>query len=404
MGERLRRETPHRGRRTLAALVAACAVALLAAPAPAQDGDDGEPSASEDRAPDADVLTSEDHHRINAAVRGGLDYLASRQGSNGAIGTQYPVASTSLAGLAFLGGGSTYNSGPHARNVQAVTRYLTDRVAFKTRLVSVRSGNRTLKGEGYFFTDGTDSGRMHGHGFATLFLAEVYGTLPREHPQTEVVREKLRGAILLSLASQTRHGGWGYRYEGEPTHGADEASVTVTQIQALRAARNAGLEIPVGAIDQAVEYVRKCMSDDGTCRYSLHNGQQGGTYELTAAAVSSLNASGVYDSEQLKNGMAFLKRCQVAEKNPAKAADRYYYYGNFYASQAMWQAGPELFDPWFDQVHQHILESVGHKRRDLKTGLEHWVWRSSQYGDEYATSMALLILEIPLQYLPIYQR
>jgi hypothetical protein len=31
-------------------------------------------------------------------------------------------------------------------------------------------------------------------------------------------------------------------------------------------------------------------------------------------------------------------------------------------------------------------------------------WPDDNYGDEFGTAMAVLILEVPLQYLPIFQR
>jgi hypothetical protein len=141
------------------------------------------------------------------------------------------------------------------------------------------------------------------------------------------------------------------------------------------------------------------MNPDGGCRYSLGMSVSRVTYELTGAAVSTLNASGVYASKELDRGMEFLRRHQAASSNPALAASDYYYYGNFYAAQAMWQAGPDHFGDWFSRAHQDILLK---KHVDPQVG---WYWDSPRgYGRPYATAMALLILEIPLQFLPIFQR
>ncbi len=60
------------------------------------------------------------------AVRDGLDYLARTQGGDGgwheAGGQAYPVAVSSLAGMAFLAGGNTPTRGHYAQQVKASHR------------------------------------------------------------------------------------------------------------------------------------------------------------------------------------------------------------------------------------------------------------------------------------------
>ena len=47
-------------------------------------------------------------------------------------------------------------------------------------------------------------------------------------------------AIVLISRSQSRDGGWLYT----PDDAGDEGSVTITQVQALRACRDAGISVP----------------------------------------------------------------------------------------------------------------------------------------------------------------
>ena len=98
------------------------------------------------------------------AVRDGLDYLARTQGGDGgwhdAGGQAYPVAVSSLAGMAFLAGGNTPTRGHYAQQVKQVTEYL----------LSCSTDNGLLTGPNQ------ENGRpMHGHGFALMYLASVYG-------------------------------------------------------------------------------------------------------------------------------------------------------------------------------------------------------------------------------------
>ena len=71
---------------------------------------------------------------------------------------------------------------------------------------------------------------MYDHGFATLFLAEVYGMT-----RTPKLRNSLERAVRLIINAQNKEGGWRY----EPDSKDADLSVTVCQVMALRAARNA---------------------------------------------------------------------------------------------------------------------------------------------------------------------
>ena len=81
---------------------------------------------------------------------------------------------------------------------------------------------------------------MHGHGFALMFLASVYGMITKESLRQQV-GDAIRKAVTLTSQGQSGAGGWTYI----PGTG-DEGSVTVTQVQALRAAHNAGFLVPQG--------------------------------------------------------------------------------------------------------------------------------------------------------------
>ncbi len=93
-----------------------------------------------------------------------------------------------------------------------------------------------------------DSGQpMHGHGFALMFLASVYGMITKESLRRQV-GETMRKAVTLTSQGQSQRGGWTYI-----PGGGDEGSVTVTQVQASRAAQNSGFLVPKAVIDEADE-------------------------------------------------------------------------------------------------------------------------------------------------------
>ena len=97
------------------------------------------------------------------AVESGLSFLRDRQLEDGSFGTSgyaRNVAVCSLGGMAFLASGSTPTRGTYAEQIDLCIEYL----------LSQTSDNGFITAP-----DATSRGPMYGHGFATLFLCEVYG-------------------------------------------------------------------------------------------------------------------------------------------------------------------------------------------------------------------------------------
>src|SRR5262249_43238346 len=123
-------------------------------------------------------------------------------------------------------------------------------------------------------------GAMYQHGFGALFLSEVHGMIPDSVKQKRL-REMLERAIDLTLKAQNKQGGW--RYDPRPSQA--DVSVTVAQLMALRAAKNAGVFVPKNAVDKAVEYITSCQQADGGFCYIKGQGYAGSAFARSAAAV-----------------------------------------------------------------------------------------------------------------------
>lgn len=317
--------------------------------------------------------------RTLTAVSKGLQFLKSpRQNHDGSFGRNYLLANSSLAGLALLGNGNSYNRGPYGEQLAKVLHFI----------LSCQ--------DKWGYIDDSQS-RMHGHGYATLFLAEIYGMLPPALQGS--VYKALKNACSVIVESQTSEGGWGYypsNIIGYSRYLSDEGSVTVTQVQALRAARNAGINIPKAVIDKGIKYIERCMTPGG-CKYTLNSSRK--TYTLTAAALSVLNAAGVYRSEALTMGLNFMRRRIAAEDIPLRASE-WPWYGNLYAAQAMWQAGGEDWEKWYKKSYEWLLQT---QRSNGSWSGARGGWGSG-YGDVFATAIACLILEVPIGYLPIFEK
>ena len=302
------------------------------------------------------------------AIERGLGYLADRQQEDGALGSggySRNVAVCALAGMAFMAGGSTPGRGRFGRNVRACIDYL----------LTCTKESGFIEAE-----DSSSHGPMYGHGFATLFLAEAYGMSVREE-----LREKLQRAVELIVATQNSEGGWRY----QPVPRDADLSVTVCQVMALRAARNAGIHVPHETIDRSINYVKRCQNPDGGFMYMVQGGQS--AFPRSAAGVVALYSAGIYDGPEIDKGLEYLD--QFLPRGSAFNRESHFFYGHYYAVQAMWHAGGERWGKWYPAIRDSLIE------RQREDGS----WMDS-ICQEYGTSMACVILQMPNNYLPIFQR
>ena len=119
------------------------------------------------------------------------------------------------------------------------------------------------------------------------------------------------------------------------------------------------------------------------------------TFGLTAAGVVALYSAGVYEGKPIESGLQYLERFRPSVS--LRQSLNHYFYSHYYAIQAMWHAGGERWRLWYPDIRDELLHFQYH------TSLGSWR-NPSSYGDEYATAMALLILQTPNNYLPIFQR
>lgn len=308
------------------------------------------------------------------SIERGLKFLAMRQQDDGGFGaagaSEYAqnVGVVALAGMAFMAHGSTPGRGQYGKHVDRCIAYVL---------------NETDE-SGFVNAPGASShGPMYGHGFATMFLAEAYGMSMRPD-----LRDRLSKAVKLIVSTQNRDGGWRY----QPQRQDADISVTVCQIMALRAARNAGLYVPHETIEAAVDFVKRCQNADGGFMYMVHGGDS--LFPRSAAGVVALYSSGlpdVYESPEVKKGIDYLLR--YLPRGQAAARQAHFFYGHYYAVQAMWHCGGEPWEAWYSGI-RNVLVARQEKRGS---------WNDT-ICREYGTAMALIILQMPNSYLPIFQR
>ena len=369
---------------------------------------------------------------IDAAVERGLDALKKQQAQDGhweSPGGAYPTCVTAIGGMAMLMEGSNLREGKYTDQISKAVSWF---------LAAARIQANGLLGN---INNQTEQSRyMYGHGFGTMFLSSVYGE-EEDREQRKKLEAVLTKAIDFTAKSQTskKHrlaegksvdiGGWGYTSAADTggAGGFDEGSCTVPQIQALRAARNAGIKVPKESVDKADAYLDACTTPDGGIVYNYTGGSAagGGRPPLTAAALACGLGTGKFtEAIRIMTG-----------KNPPKGVDRpsivrwfefckknipigkgrvgHEEYMMYYFAQGMYALGDDryamLFPGEAKETHltwtkfKEALFPVILESQDKASG----AWTGSGaygLGPTFVTAINLCILQLDKGILPIYQR
>jgi hypothetical protein len=344
------------------------------------------------------------------AIERGLKWLKKTQSQKGSweAGGQYRTAMTALAGMAFLMEGSTLKEGKYTDQIKKAAEWLT--------APSQQQPNGLIADRG---AGGDFGSYMHGHGYATMFLACAYGESEDVNEQKKLEMAVTK-AIEFTCKAQTNKthrkpegkemqiGGWGYVSAGERDF--DEGSVTVTALQALRAARNAAIPVPKDNIDRAVNYLEACTTTKGGIIYSYtsagglaHAGQE--RPPLTAAAICCGFSAGQYKSELPKKWIKFCKdNIQVA-----KGRVPHDEYQNYYFAQFVYALGEERYGQMFPNEPKESWLTWSRYRDVMYPYLidqqsKDGEWATGYIGPVFATAVNLTILQLEKGLLPIYQR
>jgi len=327
--------------------------------------------------------------RVDEAVKRGVAYLMSQQRQDGSISDgRYPTAITALSIMAICASG--HPPSEKSREGEVVRRALE----------YVLQDERVEKG---YFGE-RDHSRMYGHGITSLMLAETIG-MGADKDQDIRVRDRLKQALDIIYWSQERkgphnkdqYGGWRY----QPKDADSDLSITIWQVMALRAAKNAGMEVPKSVIDKAVEYIKRCYRSDrddngrpkdlkSACGYQPTHAPR---FASAAAGLRALQVCGEYGALETTGSAVWLK-----EHKP-QLDERFFYYGMYYYAQAMYQQGND-----YAKEARAFVETTFLEKQKPDGSWESADGQERDAGITYATSMALLSLSVKYHYLPLFER
>jgi hypothetical protein len=342
--------------------------------------------------------------RYKPAIQKGLAWLAQQQNKDGswpARDNPSDVSCTALAGLALLMEGSTAAKGKYAGNVaRAVDLMVRNcQAGADDGLIGARE---RLDRKGYMF----------GQSYALLFLASAYAREEKTDAKGLDARlarvrqrdmeEVLKRVAGFSARAQSSTGGWYYisRQDGVDD---DEASATLAQVLALRAAQQAGIKLPEQMLTKAYAYLARMTTPAGGIPLSSRRAGQAGAERpaFTIAAFASTLGSKQVNPALAKKWLTFSK-FNVASSPRTEA------YALFHYAVAMHGLGQHgyarLFkkdDPFmvWSKSRKHFLDGVlGSQAADGSWALRDW-----NTNRAFGTAISLITLQLDNEHVPIFR-
>jgi hypothetical protein len=318
--------------------------------------------------------------KIDDSLKSSTRFLLAQQQPKGMFGTQFPIPMTSLTILALAAcGHQPADSSPEGQGMRKGIDYI------------LLPENQTK--EGYFGK--VDNSRMYGHGITTLMLAEMLG-MGVDEKQDAAIREKCKLGVELILRAQAMRkdalntGGWHY----EPDSAGADMSVTCWQTMALRAAQNAGMDVPSEAVEKVVGYMKRMyQAVPGSTGPNAAGGfgysAPGTGVSTTAEGLLAMQVCGQYEAKET-----------IAAGNHLMTQDLkvapHFFYTMYYYAQGMYQRGGKFAD----QSKRVVPEILLPKQQPDGS----YLGEDEGAGKVYTATLAMLALAVKNHFLPIYQR
>jgi len=313
------------------------------------------------------ILSHQNAEKTEIAVFNALQWLKTKQASDGSWPGQDATAMTGLALLAYL----AHDETPSKKEFgDTVTRGLQFLLQHQDR-------------------QGAFSQNVYAHAIATYAVAEAY-TMTRIMD----LKNPLEKAVHLIINGQQSNGGFDYNYLKGPRF---DLSVTGWQIQALKAARTA--EPGMDGLEEALARSTRFLLSDAFARDGsgfVYEGKAGlppaggGKPSMTGVGTLCLQMLGKNSAPPVKSGLKVLQNAQLTWQTDGKAN----VYTGYYVAQAKFQSGDQA-----DWMRWNLhMQKVLLAKQD-KDG--HWEQGDYDNGSHvYTTTLCALMLEVYYRYLP----
>ncbi len=349
------------------------------------------------------VLSLGEWHRLDSAIDRALVWLAAQQQPDGSFPTltQGQPGVTSLCVLAFMAHGHIPGDGPYGNQLEKATKYILS-CQKENGLVALNGPEGPTITRNVSYEMGVTA--AYNHAISSLTLSEIYGMGQRDKSAQLSIAIKKALAATLEMQRWPKdqphdRGGWRYVIDEGPDD--SDLSITGWHLMFLRSARNAGFDVTQQPINDAVAYVRRTYSQKfGTFGYAIEP-VTNRSRAMAGAGILALAHAGYHNSIEAKTAAQWLLDHTPDEYNTniGIRADRYHY-SLFNACQGMYQMG----NPYWERFFPHTVALLlANQRPDGSWDAEN-LQRDRPFGNSYTTSLVVLSLGAPNQFLPVFQR
>ncbi|MBC8453851.1 terpene cyclase/mutase family protein [PVC group bacterium] len=329
-----------------------------------------------------------------ASVMRALRWIKRNQLADGSWNECKP-AMTALALLAYLAHGDTPASEEFGSTVEGAIRFL----------IESQTPSGRFRGR-----DGSD----YTQPIAAYALAETFGLT--KVPQ---VREAAVNSLRLIIKGQNPTGGFNYNLK--PTSARDDTSYMGWCVQALKAAKMAGLSMEFLDFDTVWKksiagFQKNYGEQDGIGGFG-YCGKGGGGSRLTGVGVLCLQFLGASRSPECRGGVRGLSKAVCTWNNIPKTLSQSPVYYWYYITQAKFHEGGATWNNWNQQFSPTLVKNqkiiskeqsgyVDHLGKPQETGF--WTspgTREHNGGNNEMmdTILCCLMLEVYYRYLPTFK-
>ncbi|MCP5534744.1 MAG: hypothetical protein H7A51_00745 [Akkermansiaceae bacterium] len=329
------------------------------------------------------------NEQCEEAVLKALRWLKKTQKPDGSWGSQYKVAMTGFALLAFLGHCETPNSEEFG---DAVTRGIVYLV------------NVNMKNKGKMASD-FKGHWSYEHGIATYALGEATTFCIKLGINIPKLKEATKAAGDFILEHQNKNGSWTYKYEMSGGH--TDNSIGLWQIQALKACKHTDMwdeKAFKGVIREALDYIKGCQDSRGGIGYANSSGRPDDVgWTMTGAGMLAFQMWGKSHDSVVRKGAHHIRKNTKFEYNGAHAD----LYRHYYHAQAMMNRGGAEWDFYNQLFRDQLLKNQnadgtwknvggGAKIKGVATTYA----GGSETAVLYRTCLATFMLEVYYRFLP----
>jgi hypothetical protein len=323
-----------------------------------------------------------------SAVQKALEWLARHQEPDGSWETKN-AAHTSFALLAFLGAGHTCKVGKYRDNVQRGLCWLVRQLKENERCSTCN----------------------YTQGLVAFALAEACAMMPDNTELRDAAQKAINGVSAGQHKTGSAYEAWDYT----PSWNENDTSASGFNIQALKAAKAAGLKVDVFSVEGALRWINAgqdlksapkngdaeyweggSMSYRGTC--SAPNTGQGSQAMTSIAALTRLFLGGDRPDHPGVAGPCNLLKKNEMLPSAAALAQSYNLYTYYYGTLIMFQKGGEHWAAW-NKAMKPLLIDAQRKDGDFAGS-----WNNDFYGSRVMqTALGAMCLEVYYRYQRIYE-